>query len=300
MLRQVGRFGDLKVAAYVGRSLWDDLGVALLLCLATIHVNKEIAAMVAPEIVLPMLGIAVSIFTSFRNSQAYSRWWEARTLWGSLVNHSRNWRDHLYSLLGDDEQARSAITPLLERQVLLMWALNNELRDRPQRHAVKALEQLSLMSRPRGDVSTQGLLVEQSLAVHTLCHEGTITEFGRLQLMRVLDEICNAIGGCEKVRNQPFPASYDAFIRVSVWVFGFLLYMRMDASYEPWGGLVGYLMMAGFITAERLGAYIEAPFFGPVFALPMNRFCATITKGLLGADHPLALPPEGDRSTLWT
>ena len=32
----------------------------------------------------------------------------------------------------------------------------------------------------------------------------------------------------------------------------------------------------------------------------MNRFCATITKGLLGGDHPLAVPPEAESSTLWT
>ena len=300
MLRQVGRFGDFKVAAYVGGALWDDFVVALLLCLATININKTIAAEVAPEILLPMLGIAVSIFTSFRNSQAYSRWWEARTLWGALVNQSRNWRDNLYGLLGEGEQAQAVLQPLLERQVMLMWALNNELRDRPQRYAVQALERISQMSQHRSDLSTQGLLVEQSLAVASLCREGQISEFGRLQLMRVLDEICNAIGGCEKVRNQPFPAAYDAFIRLSIWIYGFLLYIRMDASYEPWGALVGYLMMLGFITAERLGAYIESPFFGPVFALPMNRFCATITKGLLGGDHPLAVPPEAESSTLWT
>lgn len=300
MLRQVGRFGDLKVALYVGRFLWDDLGIALLLCLSTVNVNKEIAGMVAPEIVLPMLGIAVSIFTSFRNSQAYSRWWEARSLWGALVNQSRNWRDNLYSLLGNSELMQASLEPLLQRQVLMMWVLNNELRDQPQAHAVRALDQLASSLGYTEALNTQTLLIEQSLAVQHLCRQGLISEFGRLQLLRVLDEVCNAIGGCEKVRNQPFPASYDAFIRVSVWTFGYLLYMRMDASYEPWGAVVGYLMMASFITAERLGAYIEAPFFGPVFALPMNRFCATITKGLLGASHPLAVPPEGERSTLWT
>jgi putative membrane protein len=268
--------------------------------LCTININKTISAHVAPEILLPMLGIAVSIFTSFRNSQAYSRWWEARSLWGALINHSRNWRDNLYSLLGDTEAARAITGPLLQRQVLLMWSLNNELRDRPQPYAVLALDQLS-RSLGSGEVATtQALLVEQSLAVEALCREGRISEFGRMQLLRVLDELCNAIGGCEKVRNQPFPASYDAFIRVSVWVFGFLVYIRMDASHEPWGALVGYLVMAAFITAERLGAYIEAPFFGPVFALPMNRLCATITKGLLGASHPLAVPPEDERATLWT
>jgi len=299
MLRQVGPLGGLKVAVQVGRFLWDDLAVALVLCVLTIHINKELARLVAPEVLLPILGIAVSVFTSFRNSQAYARWWEARSLWGTLVNQSRNWRDNLHSLLGGSAEAEALKQPLLQRQVLMVWALNNELRDRPQPYAVQAFGQLA-QGMGYAEVTTQGLLVEQALAIEGLYRDGQISDFGRIQLQRVQDEICNAIGACEKVRNQPFPSSYDVFIRISVWIFGFLFYVRMDALYEPWGALVGYLVLAGFITVERLGSYIESPFFKPVLALPLNRICATITKGLLGAAHPLATPPEGERSTIWT
>lgn len=299
MLRQVGPFGAVKVSLQVGRFLWDDLAVALVMCLLTIHTNKEIAKMIAPEALLPILGIAVSVFTSFRNGQAYSRWWEARSLWGALVNQSRNLRDNLHSLLGSSPEAEALKQPLLKRQVLLVWALNNELRDRPQSHAVAALGGLS---REMGyaDVTSQGLLVGQALAVEELHREGHISDFGRIQLQRVLNEVCNAIGACEKIRNQPFPASYDVFIRLGVWIFGFLVYVRMDAVYEPFGAVAGYLVLAGFITVERLGAYIESPFFEPVLALPMNRICSTITKGLLGPANPLSTPPEGERSTVWT
>ena len=300
MLRQAGHFGAIKVTGYVLRYLWDDLAFALFICLSTLNINKILSRDFAPEVILPMLGIAVSVFTSFRNSQAYARWWEARSLWGRLVNQSRNLRNNLYGQLGGSEASQALIQPLLERQVLLMWVLYIELRDRPHPYAMQSLQRLASSLGYDDALSSQGLLMEQALAIEGLHRSGKISDFGRLQLLRVEDEICNGIGGCEKVRNQPFPASYDVFIRISVWIFGFLLYIRMDAHYEPWGALVGYLVMAGFITAERLGAYVEAPFFGPIFALPMNRLCSIITKGLLGADHPLALPPEGERSCLWT
>ena len=32
-----------------------------------------------------LIGIALSVFMSFRNNACYSRWWEARHLWGDLV-----------------------------------------------------------------------------------------------------------------------------------------------------------------------------------------------------------------------
>ena len=35
-----------------------------------------------------LIGVALSIFLGFRNNAAYDRYWEARKLWGSLVNVS--------------------------------------------------------------------------------------------------------------------------------------------------------------------------------------------------------------------
>ncbi len=40
-----------------------------------------------------------SFFQGFRFSQAYSRWWEARILWGIVVNESRNWLHTLIKVL---------------------------------------------------------------------------------------------------------------------------------------------------------------------------------------------------------
>src|SRR5688572_6732863 len=39
---------------------------------------------------LAILGTALAILLGFRNNNAYDRWWEARRLWGQLVNVSRN------------------------------------------------------------------------------------------------------------------------------------------------------------------------------------------------------------------
>ena len=48
----------------------------------------------ALEISLPynvagILGSALAIFIAFRNQSAYGRWWEARTIWGGIINNSR-------------------------------------------------------------------------------------------------------------------------------------------------------------------------------------------------------------------
>jgi len=66
---------------------------------------------------ISVLGIAVSIFIAFRNTQAINRWWEARTLWGAMVNHSRKWRDVLLALLPHRQLATQRGRCLMEYQV---------------------------------------------------------------------------------------------------------------------------------------------------------------------------------------
>jgi hypothetical protein len=75
---------------------------------------------------LTTLGIAVSVFVAFRNTQAINRWWESRILWGAIVNNGRSWRDTLSSLLGEEHQAERQ--RLMALQAVLCWLLNFELR----------------------------------------------------------------------------------------------------------------------------------------------------------------------------
>ena len=39
-----------------------------------------------PFPVVAMLATALAIFLAFRNNSAYDRWWEAREIWGGIVN----------------------------------------------------------------------------------------------------------------------------------------------------------------------------------------------------------------------
>ena len=84
------------------RMRWD-LVVMAVLCLIglTLRMSDQLTDLVLMEgASLTVLGIAVSVFVAFRNTQAINRWWESRILWGSIVNLCRHWRDTLRSLLG--------------------------------------------------------------------------------------------------------------------------------------------------------------------------------------------------------
>src|SRR5271156_4694195 len=52
-----------------------------------------------PHIPLSLFGSAIGIIVAFRNQSAYARWWEARILWGSVVNNSRSWARQVTTIM---------------------------------------------------------------------------------------------------------------------------------------------------------------------------------------------------------
>ena len=125
-----------------GRSLL----LATLLCVLSLPVNATIARTLLPETLVQVLGLLLSLFLGFRYSQAYNRWWEARVLWGAMVNQSRNWRDLLTRVL-PRQLPLSLRRRLLQQVVLLMWCLNAELRGSNREVAVLAAPACALPAR---------------------------------------------------------------------------------------------------------------------------------------------------------
>ena len=78
---------------------------------------------------LGLLTTAFSIFLVFRVNEAYGRWWEARILWGGVVNYSRTFARQVTTLLtGDDDELRQWKQELVYRHVAYINAVRKTLR----------------------------------------------------------------------------------------------------------------------------------------------------------------------------
>ena len=241
---------------------------------------------------LSMLGIAVSIFVAFRNTQAISRWWEGRVLWGAITNETRHWRDSLQALLGPEAELpgsglAQAKQSLLELQVLQVWLLNFELRNYWRSDARNAVDGLCHGLNVPVSITLQETMKLRATGIGDLHRSHAISEWGRDALLRCTETMTNALGGIQRIRNTPLPPAYDVFIRLICWLFGLAVYLDFLAAGTP---LAGLLLFFGFLTAERLGSYVEGPFDndGSSFCLPMDWICINISRDLLGQGHPLA------------
>ena len=74
---------------------------------------------------LSIIGIAVSFYLGFKNSQSYDRFWEARRIWGSIVNYSRTWGTQVLSLVEDAPEDQRI---LIYRHLAWINAMRAQLR----------------------------------------------------------------------------------------------------------------------------------------------------------------------------
>ena len=229
------------------------------------------------QLLLPLLGISVSVFTAFRKTQVFQRWWDARTHWAWMLDACREWRVALLALRSSRSDPQ-LWDRLVKKQVLLAWQLNLELRGRSLvGHWCNGRSSHSELGLP-GNLTTQVLLREQADGIAQMVNLQQINDGPSRVLL-------------------PY---YDLFIRLIVCVFGLLLYLRMDEISTPQWSVIGFVCLVGFLMAERLGALLEDPFTSPVFGLPMDHICAGITSDLLGRDHPLSRSPQGSGAIIWT
>ena len=143
---KLARRNALRVAWQMAARMRLDLLLLVTLC-GLVLVAKQQMSVKRLEFIdgsgLSMLGIAVSIFVAFRNTQAINRWWEARVLWGAITNCSRHWRDTLRTLIGDDDRLLLQQQRLVALHVLQCWLLNFELRGFWRRDARELVSELS-------------------------------------------------------------------------------------------------------------------------------------------------------------
>lgn len=294
MIRTVGRLGVFRVAGLVFWQLRYTL-LAILVAVGLLIPVPDAAQSEYAAAVLSVLGIGASVFIAFRNTTAYNRWWEARTMWGGIIINARTLNNGLTAVDSGSPAMLAILDRMRRRQVRYCWQLAAELRRIP---AVAGVTDLT----PEDPVDTDAvdLLNRQAADIQALAAGGHIDAQARVLLMTANNGAAAAQSGLERIRNEPLPVHYDLFIRCLAWFFGIMAFSRLDgATHHPASLVIGLLLMSAFIVAERLGHFIEQPMNNGVFDISMYRFCSTITGNLLGAGHPLAQPRESEKATVW-
>ncbi|QOI97082.1 MAG: hydrogenase [Flammeovirgaceae bacterium] len=269
-----------------------------------------ISQVALPFSVAAILGSALAIFIAFRNNSAYGRWWEARTLWGGIVNSSRvlarliiTFTDsHAHQPNYDAARSVSFKKQMIYLCIAWVHALRLHLRGQEDWDALKPFvsdEDFSALRQSQHKPNFLHLLTGRK--IYAAMGNGTLGGFDSFQMEGQLLALANYQGGCERIKNTPLLRQYDYFTRLFLYAFMLLLPLTLIGDFSRLG--IDYLMLPvsliiSFVFAilAKVGEVNEDPFENRITDVPLSALCNTIERDLkemLGEKNlPPAVKPE--------
>lgn len=278
IVQQSSKFHSL--IRYIGWPLaillvWD---VAVTIMYVTMHTRVGIYL---PTLPVTLGGSALVLFLGLRNNAAYQRWWEARTLWGAVVNSSRSFARQVSTLIERDAATNGLHRHLVIRQIAYVAALRCHLLKQRPSTLLEELDEAERHFLKQHANVPNAILTRNAEAMARACQAGWLGQYERVMLEQTLVNLSNAQGGLERIGNTPLPKQYGQYPKFFVTAFCVLLPLGLVDSlwiYTPVAStLVGFMLM----TMEKMGRDLQDPFSNNIHDVPMASICQTIKIDLL-------------------
>jgi len=230
-----------------------------------------------------LLGLALAIFLGFRTNVSYDRYWEARKLWGSILNYARALARQALTVTAwtpDTPEARRFVLGL----AATAHALRHQLRDTDASADLQRLLQL-----PEADLAKiktarfPPILIVRLLAeqLHAARRQGQLSDTLALAMEKNLDGYSDSIGGCERILTTPVPLTFSLMVHRTVYFYCSLLPFALAASIGWLTPVFAAFVAYAFMALEAIAEELEQPFGADPNDLPLQAMSQTIEASLL-------------------
>ncbi|MEZ5355273.1 MAG: bestrophin family ion channel [Bryobacteraceae bacterium] len=269
---------------------------------------------------IAIVGGAVAFITGFKNNASYGRLWEARQVWGAIVNSSRTFAVLVHDFIPDN----SARQRIYYRHLAWLTALRYQLRqprswenmrlahNREYRRKYSVDEWDGSMEAeltPLLDAAEHSYVLARTNRAAHLIHlqsgdlrrnaePGLQGEIRHVELERALASLLEAQGKCERIKNFPYPRQYATLNLFFIWLFIVLVPLGLLPEFQKAGDPFVWLtipvsvMIAWvFHTMDKIGESSENPFEGGPNDVPitsMSRAIEIDLREMLGEKN---IPP---------
>lgn len=314
--------------------LWTRRDIYVLLILATLPTVAfqlmDCKWIAIPWVPVALVGTAAAFIVGFKNTQTYNRLWEARQIWGAIVNTSRTW-----GIMSKDFVKSDAATTqlLIYRHCAWLTALRfqlrkpqtwentnkshfkeyrnyfsvpeweNKLEDELKKYLPEEEYHFILSKKNR---ATQ-LIAAQSDHLKSLRASGKIEPYEYVEMQRQLSYLYDHQGKCERIKNFPYPRQFASINLFFVWLlvlmlpFGMLNEFHKLGEHFVWLNIPFSVIVSWVFTSmERVGEATENPFEGGANDIPMAALSRTIEIDLRDMldEQPLPEPITAENKIL--
>jgi ion channel-forming bestrophin family protein len=260
-----------------------------------------------PYVPISLVGISVAFYLGFKNNSSYDRAWEARKIWGAIVNSSRSFAMTAISFIEGDGAAHQK-KELIYRHIAWLTALRFQLRVKKDwendDEEVRGLYYPEISEKYINDLGAEltqfiskeefdyidgktniaaQILNIQMKRLNDLKNEKYYDDFRHMELAKLVMALIDEQGKAERIKNFPFPRQYSS---VAFWVtlifclllpFSMLDVLMKEKPLAIWLNIP----VSGFITwvfflMEKIGTASENPFEGSYNDVPIT----TIARGI--------------------
>lgn len=281
-----------------------------------------------PWTVVALLGTATAFIVGFKNTQTYSRTWEARQIWGSILNSSRAWgimcRDYMDDVKGTkvlvyrhfawltalryqmrESKAWESTHKIYNKEYLAYYNVpekENTLELELAKY-IPAEEVLQIMATKNKAVQLLGL---QSKTIKELYDQGIIDNFRFLEMNKLIMTLYDHQGKSERIKNFPYPRQFATVSSLFVKLFCIMLPFSMLKDFDKLNESVGGIMQGHMVwlvipfsmliswvytSLEQVGESTENPFEGSANDVPISQMSRTIEIDMREMLGETDLPP---------
>jgi len=263
---------------------------AIIISWVAVYYFLDLEWLQIPWTPLALIGTAVAFVIGFQNNAAYGRIWEARKIWGGIVNTSRTFGVFVQDMVNNEyakspienSELQKEIKTLTYRHIAWMTALRYAMRaSKPWETSVHHRTNKEWDTRPPEHDSTldkdlkpyisesdyeyimgksnkqTALLYLQSHHLRQLKEKGVIWEFSFLELEGVIQEFFTLQGKSERIKNFPYPRHFATLNHFFMWLFILLLPLALVPQFAEIGN--------EFITKSpligKLFVWFSIPFY---------------------------------------
>ena len=258
------RFSFKSVVVWTRRELI--FFTILATCFTILYELLNLKWLQVPLTPVGLIGTAVAFMVGFQNNAAYDRIWEARKIWGGIVNASRSLiitvRDSFYMHRAEASKDESeAIRTITHRHIAWLTALRYAMRTKkkweasyesnhkqatfqyniPEINSTLEVEIEPYLSKEEynyvltKDNKPNAIMGLQSQHLRKLTDEKKIWDFTLLNLQQILQELTALQGKSERIKNFPYPKQYGSIGYHFVHIFMWLLPMAIIPSFAAMG-----------------------------------------------------------------
>jgi ion channel-forming bestrophin family protein len=322
------RFGLKQTLRWSERDLLFPMAYAMVVVTAYDLVGLKFLSI--PTLPMSLIGVGVAFYLGFKNNASYDRLWEARKIWGAIVNASRSWaystRDLITTQHGgqaDEAELEALRAQLVHRHVAWMDALRHQLRRvQPWEHTGAGFDALrlaegvveysedlaALLTTHIGEEAATRALSQLNPAAHLLSEQsrqlaalrsaGLLDAFAHMHLQELLQDLMAEQGKAERIKNFPLPRQYATVNTFFASLFSLLLPFGLIPEFAKLGEHMVWLSVPFsavvswvFLTTDRIGEWSENPFEGLANDVPITTMSRGIERDMRQLIGEADLPP---------